>query len=530
MDQNTQKAEMKNLISRNISVGVAAKAFYMVTRVFLPPLILSHVSLEEYGIWATCFILISYLGMSAFGVSNVYIRYVAEFRARQEYDKINRLLSTGMTFILVLSLGLMAGLWFVLPMVISGFKISPALAPMAFQLIYITALTFVLDLSLGAFSYVLIGLQKITEQNLVWVATFCLEAVLIVVFLLTGFGIYSLLWAFVIRYVVAIVAYVVLCYRTLPTLKLTLGQIDRESLRLFTGYGSVVQVTGILSMVLYSIEKVIAGAFLGVQSTALFDIGEKLPVMTSQIPSSMNMAFVPAMSHLATLEQKAEVIKLYLKGSRYLNTMTGLMMGFLAAFAAPLLTIWIGHNDQFEVAALIMVWFCLPYQMNVLTGPGSGFHRGNNRPVRELLYPVSQAICVVLAVGTGFLIWGKTIQVITIAVAISMVASAVWYMAFTNRTIGITQVEFLRRVLVPGLVPYGFGMLVRIIVSPALHWAGSNRWILLVIISLAGVLYCGLVLGFFYRALCDWNEREFLRRQITHTLGSFFRFNLLKSA
>ncbi|HNJ42668.1 MAG TPA: hypothetical protein PKZ53_19430, partial [Acidobacteriota bacterium] len=235
MDQNTQKAEMKNLISRNISVGVAAKAFYMVTRVFLPPLILSHVSLEEYGIWATCFILISYLGMSAFGVSNVYIRYVAEFRARQEYDKINRLLSTGMTFILVLSLGLMAGLWFVLPMVISGFKISPALAPMAFQLIYITALTFVLDLSLGAFSYVLIGLQKITEQNLVWVATFCLEAVLIVVFLLTGFGIYSLLWAFVIRYVVAIVAYVVLCYRTLPTLKLTLGQIDRESLRLFTG-------------------------------------------------------------------------------------------------------------------------------------------------------------------------------------------------------------------------------------------------------------------------------------------------------
>ena len=45
----------------------------MLSRVGLPPIILSYVSLEEYGIWATCFIVISYLGMSTFGIANVYI-------------------------------------------------------------------------------------------------------------------------------------------------------------------------------------------------------------------------------------------------------------------------------------------------------------------------------------------------------------------------------------------------------------------------------------------------------------------------
>lgn len=34
--------------------------------------------------------------MSSFGIANVYIRYVAEYNAKGEQDKINRLISTGL--------------------------------------------------------------------------------------------------------------------------------------------------------------------------------------------------------------------------------------------------------------------------------------------------------------------------------------------------------------------------------------------------------------------------------------------------
>lgn len=42
---------------------------------------------------------------------------------------------------------------------------------------------------------------------------------------------------------------------------------DRATLRIFFGYGSVVQVSGLLCTFLYSIEKVLAGVFIGVQAT-----------------------------------------------------------------------------------------------------------------------------------------------------------------------------------------------------------------------------------------------------------------------
>jgi O-antigen/teichoic acid export membrane protein len=85
---------MNRLVSRNIFSSIGAKLLYLVTRFFLPPIILAYISLEEYGIWAMCFILIGYLGMSAFGVSNVYIRYVAQYHAQGEEHRIGAAISS----------------------------------------------------------------------------------------------------------------------------------------------------------------------------------------------------------------------------------------------------------------------------------------------------------------------------------------------------------------------------------------------------------------------------------------------------
>lgn len=516
-------AEMKNLLSKNASVNLAAKVFYMITRFFLPPLTLSYVTLEEYGIWAACFILIGYLGMSAFGVSNVYIRYVAEFHARKEIDQINRLLSTGLTVIAALGVVLLAALWFGLPLIITRLNVPPGLHHTAFTLIFITAATFMLDLSFGAFAYVLSGLQRITEQTVVWVISFCLEALLIVVLLVSGFGIYALLWAFVVRYLVATAAYVVLCYRLLPGLSLGLGHFDKGMLRLFYSYGAIVQLSGLLGMFLYSVEKLIAGFFIGVGATGLLDVGEKLPVMTSQVPASMNSILLPAMSHMHGLEQRREIATLYLKGSRYMNMMMGTLMGFLAAFSLPVLTAWIGAGEQYRTAAIILPLVCLPYQMHELTGPASAFHRGTGKPARELVYPLTQLLLVLLTVGLGFWWVGRTVIVICASVSFSMVLSALFYQLYTNRLLGLGIREYAWKVLAPGIVPYLVGFACAWLARPLIAWTGAGRWQLLPVLAVCGIVYSLLSTAILYRLMCDWQEREYLRKQLVHTLGGLMR-------
>lgn len=518
-----EKQAIKSRLFRNFSLELAARIYYLITRFLLTPITLSYVTLEQYGIWAACFILISYMGMSSMGIANVYIRYVAEYNARGEQKKIDRLISTGLMITIGICAGMAVLLFFSVPSIVRLLHVPAAQSRVASVMIFATAASFMLDLSFGVFNNALLGLQKNAQTNLVWVLTVTLEVVIAIGLLRSGHGIYSLAWAFGIRYVVATVLMAICCYRAMPDLSISLRHFDRNNLRLFFGYGAVVQISGLLCTFLYSIEKVIAGMFVGVEATALFDVGEKLPTLGSQLAGSMNSIFMPALSHMNSLTWKDELVKLYLKGARYLSMLTGTLLAFLAAFAHPLLRLWIGSSDKFQPAAQILMIFCLPYQIHVLTGPGSAYHRGVGHPKRELVYPLTQFALVIMFVTAGFATQGKTTLVIAVAVACGMVLSGFIYMTYTHRILGVSQGSFIREVFLPGLIPYFFAFLISFASAPLIAAAGSARIRLAASIGVSGVVYLSVVALILYRVVCPWGEREFLRKQAMHSLGGAMR-------
>lgn len=505
--------ETHRVISRNVVVLIAGKIAYLLSRVALPPFVLGHVGLDEYGIWACCLIVVTYLGMGVFGISSVYIRYVAEYHARRDTGRISELLTTGLTVTGALGVLVLAGAWLALPSLVRAFDLPPAQHETAFVLMFGTVAAFVIDLSLGAFGHVLIGLQRIAEHTVVWVLSSLLEVVLIVVLLLGGFGVCGLLIAFAARFAAATLAYAWLCRAALPGLSLRPGLFRRSLLRLFYGYGSVVQISGLLGIFLYSVEKLLAGFFVGVGATALFDVGEKFPVMVSGIPASITSAFLPAMSRLHTLERRATTQRLYVQGARYVSMLGGLMMAFLAGFSGPIVVLWLGPDPQYANAALILAVFCLPFQMHVTTGPGSALLRGIGEPARELLHPLTQLALVALTVAVGFATVGRTVPVIAVCVGASMVTSALVYQASINRFLGVPQAAYFARVVTPGVVPYLLALALAALVE---RWAGvpGDRLHALVVVATGAAAYSVIVPGAVLFGLCDRHERDRLARQL----------------
>lgn len=518
--ESGERARAKDVVSRNVVSSLGSKGIYLVSRIFLPPLILSKLSLEEYGVWATCFILIGYLGMGAFGVSSVYVRYTASYAAKGEYDAINRLVSTGLVVVTAVNLALLAGVWFLLPAVVEMFHVEPAFRETAQTLLFVTTTVFLLDLSFGVFGDVLTGLQYIHRTNVIWVATFLVEAILIVALLLAGLGIWALLWAFVIRYFLQVVASLVVCRQALPGLSVHPRNFDRSMLKLFYRYGGIVQISGLLSMLMRSIEKVLAGAFIGVRATGLFDVGEKLPMMGAWLPTSFAAALMPASSDLHTKDRSEEIRKLYLKGCRYNSILSGLMMGAMAAFAGPLLVLWLGPDEKFHDAAAIMAWFALPYQLHVLTGPGTSLFKGMDEPQKELVYPIAQLLLVASAVGIGLLTAGKTLMMIVVTVSSSMCLSALLFFGYANKQLGVSNAEYFLRVLIPGLTPYVIGFALASITGGWVDLEPDDRLEALYALAVNGALYVGIAPVVIYRLLCDWGEREFLRQQTIHSMQS----------
>ena len=165
----------------------------------------------------------------------------------------------------------------------------------------------------------------------------------------------------------------------------------------------------------------------------------------------------------------------------------------------------------------------LPFQMHVLTGPGSAMFRAVNRPKRELVYPITQLLLVLVSVSCGFLWKGKIVSVVAVAVALSMVVSAVIYIGYTNRYLCVSNGVYARRVLIPGGVPYLFGFLLAWFVQPHGVWTEVDFWPLVGLVATNGIIYFLITGCFLYRFMCDREERYELRKQAVQTCSNFIR-------
>ena len=496
------------LVSRNSAAQMSGRLIYLLTRVGLPPITLRFVSLDEYGIWSTCFLIIGYISIGAFGVANVYLRFAAEYNAKGKQEEIGSLMGVGLAITSVFSIVALALLWLSLPWVNAWFKIPEALQATADVLILGTVATMLLDMSWGGFAYILQGINRITQQTWVWMIGCLLETALIVVLLMEGYGVYGLLWAFVARYVFSITLYAVLVYRAVPGLKLSLKGW-REKLRLFAGYGGILQLTGLVSMVMYSFDRFCAGMLTGVGAVGLLDIGQKFPMMASQLFGSSQSSFLTALTHLYATDRHDEIERIYLRGTRYLNMLNGVAMGFMAPFGMAIVTVWMGADPRYREAGIIMALATIGYHLHVMTGMATSYFQSTHKAWRPLLaYMVPQMVLVALALAFGLVEFGPSLLLVVASMAGARALSSLFFLAHTNFSLQIPQWRFLWFVMLPGLMPYFLGYLVHYAAEPWLLTVGTGRFKLLPALAGLGVVYLGVVAFVFSTLLLDKGEKS----------------------
>jgi len=241
--------------------------------------------------------------------------------------------------------------------------------------------------------------------------------------------------------------------------------------------------------------------------------------MATSIPSSINAAYLPAATQLHVQARQQEFKGLYISGARQINLLTGFIMGFMAAFAAPLITAWLGPNPEFALAPFILACFTLPFQLNVVTGAASNVYRASGQPVHELLYPISQLLLVVALVGVGFGLFGVEIWVIVAGVAGAMFLSTLFYFAYTNRFLEVRQQEFLCRVLLPGLLPYVTGFTLLLLLMPWVASVAEDRLGSLAMVLAGGLAYVAVQSTLLWSLQLTDTERAFLGSRIAAMAG-----------
>jgi len=510
-DGNTRAGGAPSRVFRNAAAQIGGRGLYLLTRVALPPFILNHISLQEYGIWATCFLLIGYIGMGTFGIAGVYIRYSAEYYARGEMDRIGRLVGAGILLTGTVSAVLIATIYACMPIIFRWFHIHPELQDIAGLSILGVIGAMLLDLLLP-YSYVLQGIHRNAEQTVVSVLSFLLETALIVLFLIQGWGLTGLLAAYVLRSIFALIVMLAWFPRILPGFTIRFRGLGRDEFRLFYRYGGALQLIGVVAMFLNTSERAIAGYLTkGVGSVGLLDIGQKFPIMISQIFNAATNTYLSAFTHLHSLDQHQELQRLFVKSSRYLNVLNGLAMGFLAPFALALITAWMGKGIPYEDAGTVLLYAALGFHVQALTGPATTYAQATNRVGATLwwfLLPQG------LVLG-GLLAWilqrgSPTVLEIAEAAMWSRIASSVIVLLYTIRRLELSLFRYVKDVVLVGILPYGIGYALAYAVDSRLDLTALPRLHALGLLSLAGTAYVLLTVGLLIALMSTGEERQSL--------------------
>lgn len=472
--------------------------------------------MEAYGFYGAVFVLVAYFGMSAIGFSSAYIKYLAEFSACGEHEKANRLLSSGFTLMSVVSMVCFSGFALSWPWVSIWLNVPIELASPARILAFEIVGIFFVYLTLSVFRDALTSQQDIAVVQKVWIASFLLETGLIFVLVGNGYGLPGLGAAFVLRTLLDVIAHYLLASRRIPWLRVGFVKPDRESIQLLTRFGGIVQVNCLLSIFLNSIERVIATPLLGLSASALLDIGKRLPSMGTSIPSAFASSVYPAAADLQARstdrrEGAEQLASLYLSTTRVMNSISGLLFGFLSFAAVPCLYFWLGKVP--EGAAALTILFAISSQMHLLTGPGTSILKAIGKPRMEFHYSLANLASLMVLVPLSKVIVGSwDVVAIAAACAASTVLSACWFLFRAHKILGISTQVFAYKAIAPGLFPYFLGA---IFLAPFMHQVVTgSRWQAMVVLTGAGLFFLIVSALLSFLLLATDEERQSVRLKL----------------
>ncbi|MGB8832574.1 MAG: MATE family efflux transporter, partial [Candidatus Sulfotelmatobacter sp.] len=98
---------LSHTIGRNTLFGLISRFAQVATRMVMIPIVIAHLGLGGYGIWAIVMTTAAYMRFGSVGIKSAFQKYVAEATGNGDFETANKLLSTGSAAMLVLSVAVL---------------------------------------------------------------------------------------------------------------------------------------------------------------------------------------------------------------------------------------------------------------------------------------------------------------------------------------------------------------------------------------------------------------------------------------
>ena len=219
---------------------------------------------EAYGLLALVLTVVGYFALLDLGLGTAVIKYVAEYAAQDDQERVNEVIGTILAIFLVAgTIGGLAVFFLSEPLATRVLKISPNLTPTAILIFRIGSAGLFLSLFLSALSAIPAGLNRFDITSLVNVGLGTATMVGTALLLALGYTIVHVVILNVALSGCAILLYAVIVKRLLPWVRFVPVLRPVPARRMLT-FGLYTMLGRVSYLVNYQADRIITGAILGI--------------------------------------------------------------------------------------------------------------------------------------------------------------------------------------------------------------------------------------------------------------------------
>jgi O-antigen/teichoic acid export membrane protein len=342
-------------IGKNTLFGMVSNMTQVGTRLVTVPIVIHHLGLGGYGIWNIIMMTATYMRFGAVGVKTAFQKYVAEATGNGDYEKANKLLSTGCAIMLVLSVGGLIPIAFFSHQIAKLAGVPPEFLKSAAGAISLLALIMVMANAGAAFESIVMGGHRIDLVRKFGTVLTVAEAVAIVIALHFGYGLFAMAGVMGVSELI----YISCCYlaslRIVPQIHVGFEYLSKDVLYELFRFAGSYQLVNLLEVLYNSLLPFAILRTFGANSAGLY------AVVTRVVGSAavLQEAFLPPILSGGTMvfaSGSAEKMQaLVRKAFKVTLALSLFPMGFIAVFGPTMAYAWTGQSDPFFRGAFWLV-------------------------------------------------------------------------------------------------------------------------------------------------------------------------------
>ncbi len=349
---DNRKHRDRRVIAKNTVFNLVGQVLPMIVGVVTIPYIVRGLGTAQYGILSIATMLLGYFNIFDLGLGRATVKFVAENLDPENIHKVPELIWTSLS--LLVGLGIIGGAAasiFVPYSVTHVFKMPPELVGEARIALFVLCASMPIMLGNNALRGVLEATQRFDLVNYVKVPSsvlFYLAAAVAIPFGMHVAGIVSLLVA--IR-LISSLAYLFLCFRTIPELS-SRFRISKAALGPLATFGGWIMLTNITGPVFGYAERFMIASLLSVSMLTFYSAPYELVSKLLIFPMSIVPSLFPYFSYHGS-KKSSEVSEVTSRTIKYLFLVLTPPTAVFVFFARDIMNLWLG--PQFAVQSTLVL-------------------------------------------------------------------------------------------------------------------------------------------------------------------------------